>query len=107
MPESARNAAVPFWTASIDLDDQGRGSLNSPGKVERSGLREHFLPSRLVAEKNAATYREVVSQYALPPDSTWMIETVPSVAVGHEYGLEACRKRGIDVGLGDCFQSST
>src|SRR5437879_7971307 len=24
----------------------------------------------------------------------------PSVAVGHEYGVEACRKRGIDVGLG-------
>jgi putative hydrolase of the HAD superfamily len=47
------------------------------GKVERSGLREHFSAVEIVAEKNAATYREVVSQYALPPDSTWMIGNSP------------------------------
>src|SRR2546428_7993971 len=47
------------------------------GKVERSGLREHFSAVEIVAEKNASTYREVVSQYALPPDSTWMIGNSP------------------------------
>ena len=47
------------------------------GKVERSGLREHFSAVEIVAEKNAATYREVVSKYALPAGSTWMIGNSP------------------------------
>jgi putative hydrolase of the HAD superfamily len=47
------------------------------GKVERSGLKEHFSAVEIVAEKNAATYREVVSKYALPADSTWMIGNSP------------------------------
>src|SRR5437660_6881063 len=47
------------------------------GKVERSGLREHFSAVEIVAEKNAATYREVVSKYSLPADSTWMIGNSP------------------------------
>src|SRR6266576_6379638 len=47
------------------------------GKVERSGLKEYFSAVEIVAEKNAATYREVVSKYALPADSTWMIGNSP------------------------------
>src|SRR6266581_233568 len=47
------------------------------GKVERSGLKEHFSAVEIVAEKNAATYREVVSKYSLPADSTWMIGNSP------------------------------
>ena len=47
------------------------------GKVERSGLREHFSAVEIVAEKNSETYREVVSKYALPSGSTWMIGNSP------------------------------
>jgi putative hydrolase of the HAD superfamily len=47
------------------------------GKVERSGLKEHFSAVEIVAEKNSATYREVVSKYALPADCTWMIGNSP------------------------------
>jgi putative hydrolase of the HAD superfamily len=47
------------------------------GKVERSGLREYFSAIEIVAEKNAPTYREVVSKLALPAASTWMIGNSP------------------------------
>ena len=47
------------------------------GKVERSGLKEFFSVVEIVPEKNSATYREVVSKYSLPADSTWMIGNSP------------------------------
>jgi putative hydrolase of the HAD superfamily len=47
------------------------------GKVERSGLKEYFAAVEIVSEKDVATYREVVSKYELPADSTWMIGNSP------------------------------
>jgi putative hydrolase of the HAD superfamily len=47
------------------------------GKVERSGLREYFAAVEIVAEKNAATYAEVVSKYQFDPESTWMVGNSP------------------------------
>jgi putative hydrolase of the HAD superfamily len=47
------------------------------GKVERSGLKDYFSAVEIVAEKDTSTYREVVSKYALPEDSTWMIGNSP------------------------------
>lgn len=47
------------------------------GKVERSGLKEYFAAVEIVAEKNAITYRSIVSKYALLPDLTWMIGNSP------------------------------
>lgn len=47
------------------------------GKVERSGLKEYFAAVEIVAEKNAITYRGIVSKYGLLPDITWMIGNSP------------------------------
>ena len=38
------------------------------GKVERSGLKDYFAAVEIVAEKNAPTYRSIVSKYRLIPD---------------------------------------
>jgi len=47
------------------------------GKVERSGLKDYFSALEIVAEKNVATYRTIVSKYDLASDSTWMVGNSP------------------------------
>lgn len=47
------------------------------GKVERSGLKDYFAAVEIVAEKDLATYRSVVSKYALLGETTWMIGNSP------------------------------
>jgi putative hydrolase of the HAD superfamily len=47
------------------------------GKVERSGLKEYFAAVEIVAEKDAPTYRTIISKYDLPTDSTWMVGNSP------------------------------
>ncbi|HET9837645.1 MAG TPA: HAD family hydrolase [Candidatus Angelobacter sp.] len=47
------------------------------GKIERSGLREYFAAVEIVAEKNAATYGEIVSKYQFDRESTWMVGNSP------------------------------
>lgn len=47
------------------------------GKVERSGLKEYFAGVEIVAEKNAAAYKSIISKYALLPGSTWMVGNSP------------------------------
>jgi len=47
------------------------------GKVERSGLKEYFAAIEIVAEKDVAIYREIISKYDLPTDSTWMVGNSP------------------------------
>jgi putative hydrolase of the HAD superfamily len=47
------------------------------GKVERSGLKEYFAAVEIVAEKDAPTYKEIVSKYALEPETTWMVGNSP------------------------------
>lgn len=47
------------------------------GKVERSGLREYFSAVEIVAEKDVATYRDVVDKYGLILERTWMIGNSP------------------------------
>jgi putative hydrolase of the HAD superfamily len=47
------------------------------GKVERSGLKDYFSVVEIVAEKDVATYRTIVSKYDLPGDSTWMVGNSP------------------------------
>src|SRR5947209_3765704 len=46
-------------------------------KVERSGLQEYFAAVEIVAEKNAATYKTIVSKYQLAPEATWMVGNRP------------------------------
>jgi putative hydrolase of the HAD superfamily len=47
------------------------------GKVERSGLRNHFTAIEVVAEKDEPTYRGVVEKYGLVREQTWMIGNSP------------------------------
>jgi putative hydrolase of the HAD superfamily len=46
-------------------------------KVEGSGLKPHFLAVEIVAEKDAATYLEIVAKHSLPKPHTWMIGNSP------------------------------
>ena len=61
------------------------------GKLERSGLKEHFTGVEVVAEKNAAAYRTVVEKYGLVREITWMIGNSPSSDINPalEAGLHA------------------
>jgi putative hydrolase of the HAD superfamily len=47
------------------------------GKVDRSGLKDYFAVVEIVAEKDVATYRNLVSKYDLPSNSTWMVGNSP------------------------------
>jgi len=47
------------------------------GKVERSGLKDYFAAIEIVAEKDAPTYRTIISKYDLPRDATWMVGNSP------------------------------
>jgi putative hydrolase of the HAD superfamily len=47
------------------------------GKIERSGLKQHFRATEIVAEKDAAVYHALVEKHGLARDSTWMIGNSP------------------------------
>jgi putative hydrolase of the HAD superfamily len=47
------------------------------GKVERSGLKNHFAAVEIVAEKDASTYSHVVEKYSLQRSFTWMVGNSP------------------------------
>jgi putative hydrolase of the HAD superfamily len=47
------------------------------GKIERSGLKQYFAATEIVAEKDAAAYDTIVENYELARDSTWMIGNSP------------------------------
>ena len=51
--------------------------VEQSGKVERSGLKDYFSVVEIVAEKDVAAYRTIVSKYDLPSDSTWMVGNSP------------------------------
>ena len=46
-------------------------------KLARSGLAAHFSAVEIVAEKNPATYREVIARHELTPRTSWMIGNSP------------------------------
>jgi putative hydrolase of the HAD superfamily len=58
------------------------------GKIERSGLKQYFSATEIVAEKNPAAYEALVEKHDLALDSTWMIgnspksDINPALAVG-------------------------
>jgi len=61
-----------------DLIMMTKGHLaEQTGKVERSGLKQYFSAVEIVAEKDTATYREIIAKYDLPSSSTWMIGNSP------------------------------
>jgi putative hydrolase of the HAD superfamily len=46
-------------------------------KIDASNLAHHFRSVHIVAEKDAATYRELVGAHGLEPAATWMIGNSP------------------------------
>ena len=51
--------------------------VEQTGKIERSGLKEYFAATEIVAEKDSAAYEAIVEKYELAHDSTWMIGNSP------------------------------
>jgi putative hydrolase of the HAD superfamily len=47
------------------------------GKIDRSGLKERFAATEIVAEKDSAVYHALAEKYELARDSTWMIGNSP------------------------------
>jgi len=47
------------------------------GKVERSGLKDHFRAVEIVPEKKASTYRTLLGRHLLDIEHTWMIGNSP------------------------------
>jgi putative hydrolase of the HAD superfamily len=52
------------------LEEQG-------GKIARSGFKDLFEATEIVAEKNAAIYHALVEKHSLPSASTWMVGNSP------------------------------
>ena len=46
-------------------------------KLDRSGLRPHFIAVEVPKEKDPEAYRDVCSRYELAPHTTWMIGNSP------------------------------
>ncbi|HTU33096.1 MAG TPA: HAD family hydrolase [Candidatus Acidoferrum sp.] len=51
--------------------------LEQTGKIERSGVKQHFAATEVVPEKNAGMYLEIVEKYSLSQIETWMIGNSP------------------------------
>ncbi|HEX4486292.1 MAG TPA: HAD family hydrolase [Terriglobales bacterium] len=69
---------LPYLAARHRLIMMTKGALaEQSGKVERSGLKEFFAAVEIVAEKDVATYRTVISKYGLTDELTWMIGNSP------------------------------
>jgi putative hydrolase of the HAD superfamily len=47
------------------------------GKIERSGLKQYFVATEIVAEKDSSAYEGIVEKYGLEHGSTWMIGNSP------------------------------
>ena len=55
-----------------------KGALEEQsGKIERSGLKEYFAATEIVAEKNSEAYLTLVEKHGLVRESTWMIGNSP------------------------------
>ena len=46
-------------------------------KLSRSGVAQYFSAVEIVAEKNPATYREVIARHELAAHTSWMIGNSP------------------------------
>jgi putative hydrolase of the HAD superfamily len=47
------------------------------GKIERSGLKQHFAATEIVAEKNSAAYQALIEKHKLTRHSSWMVGNSP------------------------------
>ena len=56
-------------------------TVEQTDKLERSGLRAFFSAVEVLAEKNAASYRDLSNRHSCNPASTWMIGNSPKFDV--------------------------
>jgi len=56
------------------------------GKVERSGIKQHFEAVEIVAEKNAQTYSHLADKYDCNHRHTWMIGNSPKSDINPALG---------------------
>lgn len=56
------------------------------GKIERSGLKDHFSALEVVAEKNVPTYSSIVEKYGLVKDESWMVGNSPKSDINPALG---------------------
>ena len=69
---------LPYLSSKHHLILVTKGNVTEQsGKIERSGLKEYFSATEIVAEKDAPTYHGVVAKYGLAPETTWMIGNSP------------------------------
>ena len=90
LPEVAETLADLAQRHHLFLVTKGN-ITEQTGKVERSGLKEHFAAIDVVTEKDAATYNAVVEKYGLVREQTWMIGNSPKSDINPalEAGLHA------------------
>lgn len=51
--------------------------LEQTGKIERSGVKQHFHATEVVAEKDAEVYAHITGKYSCDPPCTWMVGNSP------------------------------
>jgi putative hydrolase of the HAD superfamily len=51
--------------------------LEQTGKIDRSGVKQYFAATEVVAEKDAHIYVQLAEKYECTHDSTWMIGNSP------------------------------
>jgi putative hydrolase of the HAD superfamily len=76
LPEVSETLAYLRGRHHVILLTKGAHAEQS-GKVERSGLKQHFAGIEIVAEKDASTYQSMVQKHRLTHASTWMIGNSP------------------------------
>jgi putative hydrolase of the HAD superfamily len=55
-----------------------KGALaEQTGKIERSGLKQYFAATEIVAEKDSAAYQALIEKHSLAHNSTWMVGNSP------------------------------
>ena len=56
------------------------------GKIERSGVKDYFAASEIVAEKDVPTYRGIAEKYGLVRERTWMVGNSPKSDINPALG---------------------
>jgi len=76
LPEVSETLAYLAQRHRLILLTKGE-MLEQTGKIERSGVQQHFTAIEIVPEKTAATYAHIADKYACQHASTWMIGNSP------------------------------
>jgi putative hydrolase of the HAD superfamily len=76
LPEVPQTLQYLFTRHRLILVTKG-ALAEQTGKIERSGLKEYFAATEIVAEKDSAVYQSLVEKHELARDATWMIGNSP------------------------------